>query len=163
MAKKPWGGRFEGATDPRVEQFTESVSFDYRLASVDVRGSQAHARMLAKVGLITEEEAEQIARTSQGQLQSSLEMVKAINHIRDVARRNQDATTDLGRVTNEQSRNMEEMATSAKKMSNLSLDLERVAGRFKLGDAANGASTGTQHPITTQPPASSSTAAPPAA
>jgi len=39
-----------------VERFTESISFDRRLAAVDVRGSQAHARMLAKVGLITADE-----------------------------------------------------------------------------------------------------------
>ena len=33
---KAWGGRFEGRTDPRVEKFTESISFDARLATVDV-------------------------------------------------------------------------------------------------------------------------------
>ncbi|MCY2963346.1 MAG: argininosuccinate lyase [Planctomycetota bacterium] len=54
---KAWGGRFSQATDPRVEQFTESISFDARLAQVDIRGSQAHARMLAKVGLLTDAEA----------------------------------------------------------------------------------------------------------
>lgn len=60
MAAKAWGGRFDNATDPRVEQFTESISFDARLAFVDIRGSQAHARMLAKVGLLSAEEADQI-------------------------------------------------------------------------------------------------------
>ena len=53
---KAWGGRFEQLTDPRVEKFTQSISFDARLASVDIRGSQAHARMLAKVGLLTADE-----------------------------------------------------------------------------------------------------------
>jgi len=57
---KAWGGRFSHATDPRVEQFTESISFDARLAAVDIRGSQAHARMLAQVGLLTPSEAEQL-------------------------------------------------------------------------------------------------------
>ncbi len=57
---KAWGGRFQQKTDPRVERFTESISFDHRLAAVDVRGSQAHARMLATVGLLTNEECEQI-------------------------------------------------------------------------------------------------------
>ena len=60
MAEKPWGGRFDGETDPRVEAFTESISFDHRLAAVDVRGSQAHARMLASVGLLTENERDAI-------------------------------------------------------------------------------------------------------
>jgi argininosuccinate lyase len=60
---KAWGGAFEQATDPRVERFTESISFDARLAAVDVQGSQAHARMLAKVGLLTAAEADQIVST----------------------------------------------------------------------------------------------------
>ncbi|HSG72321.1 MAG TPA: argininosuccinate lyase [Planctomycetaceae bacterium] len=60
MAAKAWGGRFQQQTDPRVEQFTESISFDHRLAKCDVLGSQAHARMLAAVGLITSQESEQI-------------------------------------------------------------------------------------------------------
>jgi argininosuccinate lyase len=59
---KAWSGRFSQATDPRVEQFTESISFDARLAAVDVQGSQAHARMLAKVGLLTQDECEQIVQ-----------------------------------------------------------------------------------------------------
>ena len=57
---KAWGGRFQQQTDPRVERFTESISFDHRLAAVDVLGSQAHARMLAKVGLLPPQECEQI-------------------------------------------------------------------------------------------------------
>ncbi|MGE3314283.1 MAG: argininosuccinate lyase [Planctomycetaceae bacterium] len=57
---KAWGGRFQQKTDPRVERFTESISFDHRLAGVDVQGSQAHARMLAKAGLLTPQECEQI-------------------------------------------------------------------------------------------------------
>lgn len=57
---KAWGGRFQQATDARVEEFTESISFDSRLANADITGSQAHARMLAKIGLLTTTEADQI-------------------------------------------------------------------------------------------------------
>jgi len=57
---KAWGGRFQAATDARVEKFTESISFDARLADVDITGSQAHARMLAKVDLISDDERDQI-------------------------------------------------------------------------------------------------------
>ena len=57
---KAWGGRFQEATDKRVEKFTESISFDSRLADCDITGSQAHARMLAKVGLISDAERDQI-------------------------------------------------------------------------------------------------------
>ncbi|MGI9427585.1 MAG: argininosuccinate lyase [Bythopirellula sp.] len=60
MSKKPWGGVFEGATDPRVEKFTESVSFDHRLYAHDIRGSIAHARMLGGQEILTEEEVGQI-------------------------------------------------------------------------------------------------------
>ena len=63
MAAKAWGGAFSQATDPRVETFTESISFDARLAQVDIRGSQAHARMLAAVGLITDAERDAIITT----------------------------------------------------------------------------------------------------
>jgi argininosuccinate lyase len=60
MTQKTWGGRFTGGTDRRVEEFTESISYDQRLYRHDVRASQAHARMLAEVGLLTTTEAEQI-------------------------------------------------------------------------------------------------------
>ena len=62
MASKPWGGRFEAGTDRRVEEFTESISFDRRLFRHDVLGSQAHARMLAHVGLLTQPECEAIVK-----------------------------------------------------------------------------------------------------
>ena len=60
MSKKTWGGRFTGDTDRRVEAFTESISYDRRLYRHDIRASQAHARMLAEVGLLTAGEAQQI-------------------------------------------------------------------------------------------------------
>ncbi len=63
MAAKAWGGRFQQATDPRVERFTESISFDRRLAAVDIRGSKAHAQMLAQSGLITNAECQKILAT----------------------------------------------------------------------------------------------------
>ncbi len=47
---------FEQATDRRVEKFTQSVSFDRRLYAHDIRGSIAHAHMLAKVGILTDDE-----------------------------------------------------------------------------------------------------------
>ena len=62
MASKPWGGRFGAKTDRRVEEFTESISFDRRLFEQDIRGSEAHTRMLAHVGLITSDECSQIVR-----------------------------------------------------------------------------------------------------
>ena len=60
MADKPWGGVFDQATDRRVEEFTENVSFDRRLYAHDIRGSIAHAHMLSKVGVLTDDERHQI-------------------------------------------------------------------------------------------------------
>jgi argininosuccinate lyase len=60
VASKPWGGVFDGATDPRVEKFTESVSFDRRLYAQDIRGSIAHARMLSTTGVLTAAESGKI-------------------------------------------------------------------------------------------------------
>ena len=57
---KPWGGRFQGGTDARVEAFTESVSFDYRLAPYDITASIAHAEMLGAQGIITKADARKI-------------------------------------------------------------------------------------------------------
>ncbi|HQU14520.1 MAG: argininosuccinate lyase [Chromatiales bacterium 21-64-14] len=60
--EKPWGGRFTEPTDAFVEAFTASVSFDRRLYACDVQGSIAHARMLAKVGVLDQKECAAIVR-----------------------------------------------------------------------------------------------------
>ena len=58
---KPWGGRFSEPTDQFVERFTASVGFDKRLYHHDINGSLAHAQMLAKVGVLTDDEYRQIS------------------------------------------------------------------------------------------------------
>lgn len=60
-SQQTWGGRFASAPARRVQAFTESVSFDQRLAEADIRGSIAHARMLASVGVLTSDEFDTIA------------------------------------------------------------------------------------------------------
>ena len=55
-----WGGRFKEPTDAFVERFTASVSFDRRLYTQDIRGSLAHAQMLAEQGVLNTEELEAI-------------------------------------------------------------------------------------------------------
>ena len=54
---KAWGGRFAKATDPTVEAFTESISFDWHIYRQDITASIAHARMLGQQGIITAGEA----------------------------------------------------------------------------------------------------------
>ena len=55
-----WGGRFSEPTDAFVQRFTASVTFDQRLSAQDIQGSIAHATMLAEVGVLTEQERDQI-------------------------------------------------------------------------------------------------------
>jgi argininosuccinate lyase len=57
---KPWGGRFSESTDAFVEEFTASINFDKRLYKHDIQGSRAHAQMLGKVGILNNNEVEQI-------------------------------------------------------------------------------------------------------
>ena len=61
-----WGGRFTKETDQLVYHFNASISFDKRLYEQDIRGSLAHVEMLAKQGILTEEERDQIKEGLQG-------------------------------------------------------------------------------------------------
>jgi argininosuccinate lyase len=53
---KLWGGRFEEEADARLRRLNDSLRFDRRLYTADIRGSQAYAGALLKVGLLAEEE-----------------------------------------------------------------------------------------------------------
>lgn len=55
-----WGGRFTKETDQLVYNFNASISFDKKFYEQDIRGSIAHVTMLAKQGILTEEEKEKI-------------------------------------------------------------------------------------------------------
>ena len=57
---KMWGGRFSGKLDPAAWQLNASLSFDQRLAQQDVSGSLAWARGLLQVGMITQDECDEI-------------------------------------------------------------------------------------------------------
>ena len=57
-----WGGRFTKDNDKEMFDFNESLSFDKRLYKVDITGSLAHAAMLGKQGIISEEEAADITK-----------------------------------------------------------------------------------------------------
>ncbi|HEX9803005.1 MAG TPA: argininosuccinate lyase [Gammaproteobacteria bacterium] len=60
--EKPWTGRFTEPTDAFVEAFGASVGFDQRMYKQDIQGSIAHAKMLARVGVLTEAERDDIIR-----------------------------------------------------------------------------------------------------
>lgn len=59
---KLWGGRFAKGNDRLMEDFHSSIGFDQRLCKEDILGSLAHSAMLAKQGIISEEEGEIIAK-----------------------------------------------------------------------------------------------------
>ena len=55
-----WGGRFAAGPDAVMEAINASIDFDKRLAMQDIRGSRAHAKMLAQQGIISENDADEI-------------------------------------------------------------------------------------------------------
>ena len=61
MSDKLWGGRFQKATDKKVDDFNSSIRFDKRMYRQDIRGSIAHARMLGAQGIIPMEDSKKIA------------------------------------------------------------------------------------------------------
>jgi argininosuccinate lyase len=61
-ANKMWGGRFAASPAEIMEEINVSISFDKALAPQDIRGSKAHAAMLAETGIITKSDAREILR-----------------------------------------------------------------------------------------------------
>ena len=61
-----WGGRFTKETDKLVYNFNASISFDQKFYEQDIRGSKAHVKMLAKQGILTETERDQILEGLEG-------------------------------------------------------------------------------------------------
>jgi len=62
MSEKLWDGRFSEKTSKLAEAFTSSIEIDRRLYAYDIKGSIAHCKMLAKTGIITQEEASELTR-----------------------------------------------------------------------------------------------------
>ena len=76
-----WSQRFESALHPAIARFNASISFDIELIEYDITGSQAHAQMLAKTGILSAQEGEQLVagleqirqEYRQGQFQPGIE------------------------------------------------------------------------------------------
>ena len=62
MTNKMWGGRFGSGPDAIMEEINASIGFDRRLFAQDIKGSLAHARMLAEKGIISKSDAAEIRR-----------------------------------------------------------------------------------------------------
>ncbi len=62
MSEKMWSGRFKLPTNKFVEEFNASIHFDKRFYKYDIKGSMAHAKMLAKQGIISETDRDDIVK-----------------------------------------------------------------------------------------------------
>ena len=72
-----WGGRFTKETDQLVYNFNASITFDQKFYKQDITGSIAHVTMLAKQGILTEQERDDIIRTLQ-EIQADVESGKLV-------------------------------------------------------------------------------------
>lgn len=126
-------GVFDSKTDQRVERFAESVSFDKRLYWQDIRGSIAHAQMLAAQRLLTDEEALQINATlteigkelDAGQLPLRIELEDIHMHIEQALI---DRLGDVGRKLHTARSRNDQVSTDVRLWVREALD--RIDGRL---------------------------------
>jgi argininosuccinate lyase len=127
-------GVFDSGADRRVEQFTESISYDRRLYAHDIAGSIAHAEMLAEVGLISASESADIARVlgdirqriEQGQFEFKTELEDIHMHIEKALT---DELGDAGRKLHTARSRNDQVATAFKLWIRDALD--RVDGLLR--------------------------------
>ena len=133
MATPSRSGVFSKSADDRVQRFTESVSFDRRLFAQDIQGSVAHALMLAKVGLITPHECNQICETldqikaeiEAGKFQFRTELEDIHMHIEQALI---DRLGDVGRKLHTGRSRNDQVATDLRLWTREALD--RIDGRL---------------------------------
>jgi len=97
---------------------------------------EAIIRTLADIAKIAATGADKVVVISQDareQLNGSADMVQAMDHISDVASSNASATEQVRKVTAEQTAAVAQMASAAQELTNLSLELQTVVSRFRLG------------------------------
>ena len=95
VSQKAWSGAFSRPTTALVEKFTESITFDRRLYAHDIRGSIAHAQMLAGVGLLTADECRQIEQ-GLGEIRQEIEQgrFQFLTELEDIHMHIERALTD---------------------------------------------------------------------
>ena len=76
-----WGGRFTKETDQLVYNFNASITFDQKFYKQDIEGSIAHVTMLAKQGILTEQERDDIVRTLK-EIRDEVESGRLRDHFR---------------------------------------------------------------------------------
>ena len=129
---KGWSGRFSEPVSELVKRYTQSVSFDRRLAGFDIQGSLAHAEMLAHTKIITRKDYQDIERgliqigqeISQGKFKWSIDLEDV--HL-NIEKRLTDLVGDAGkRLHTARSRN-DQVATDIRLWLRYSIDQIRLA------------------------------------
>ncbi|MCG8683610.1 MAG: argininosuccinate lyase [Desulfobacterales bacterium] len=104
MSEKLWGGRFSESTDELVEKFNASIDVDKRLYESDIKGSQAHLKMMASQGIISNNEADTLVdglNVVKGQIDN--DEIEFTDTLEDIHMHVEDA---LGKVSGEVARKL---------------------------------------------------------
>jgi methyl-accepting chemotaxis protein len=88
---------------------------------------------IAKIAATGADKVGVISKTARSQLEGSADMVQAMDHISDVASSNASATEQVRKVIAEQTAAVAQMASAAQELANLSVELQTVVSRFRLG------------------------------
>jgi methyl-accepting chemotaxis protein len=88
---------------------------------------------IAKIAATGADKVGVISRSAREQLEGSADMVQAMDHISDVASSNASATEQVRKVMGEQTAAVAQMASAAQELTNLSVELQTVVSRFRLG------------------------------
>ncbi len=99
----------------------------------DVNAIIARLEEISKIAATGADKVGVISQSARDQLKGSADMVQAMDHISDVATSNARATEQVRKVTAEQTAAVAQMAGAAQELSNLSLELQTVVSRFRLG------------------------------
>ncbi len=158
-----WGGRFNQPTDAFVQEFTASVQFDQRMYAYDIQGSIAHATMLAKVGVLSDNEAKAIidglARIRSEIEQGKFEWSIALEDVHmNIERRLTDLIGDVGKKLHTGRSRNDQVATDIRlflrdQIDEIKTELERlIRGLITLAEQeAETVMPGFTHLQTAQP------------
>ena len=88
---------------------------------------------IAQMAAVGADKVGVISQAARDQLKGSADMVQAMDHISDVASSNASSTEQVRKVMSEQSAAVSQMAGAAQELTNLSIELQTVVSRFRLG------------------------------
>ena len=121
-----------GRASKVVETMKESVS-ELGDGREDLNAIIRALADIAKIAATGADKVGVISQAARDQLKGSADMVQAMDHISDVASSNASATEQVRKVTAEQTAAVAQMASAAQELTNLSLELQTVVSRFRLG------------------------------